>query len=412
VIAACWRAVLTGCDTNFGGCHLSSGLLQTPIQVSVKPTSSIPQPRTRGVRVAYGPWAALGLVTLFAAAACGPTILPEDARVPKDDGGAVNSGGSSGSGGARAGGSGGGAGQVGQGGTGGGNVISTIDAGVGNGGSGGSTGVPDAGQGGQSTGGQPGQGGGGAGAGGMGGGGGKIDAGGGGAGAGGADADAPDTAAAISCAGSTFALCEDFEGSATINSGLWKIVASKGTVTLDTTRAAGGSKNSVHVHVDPGSDTEVGLTETKTFPALKGGFFARAFIYIPSTDKDLNFTGDRHSRLFYAEGGAPYGEYALGIWNGGIIQNHYSPNDDSQDSKKLPPFDQWFCLEYELDASAGRVAAYLDGVEMTELRHTGWPATNLVNLTFGVTRFGSFPKSEDIWFDNIAVSNTRIGCTR
>ena len=224
-------------------------------------------------------------------------------------------------------------------------------------------------------------------------------------------APADGSAAAVGCAGSTFALCEDFEGAA-IDAKLWKIVAQKGTVTLDPMRGAAGSKHSVHVHVDPGSDTEVGLVESKTFPALKGGFFARAFIFIPSTDKDLNFTGDRHSRLFYAEGANPYGEYALGIWNGGIIQNHYSQSDDSQDSKKLPPFDQWFCLEYELDAAAGRVAAYLDGVELTELRHNGWPATNVASLVFGVTRFGAFPKSEDIWFDNLAVSNTRIGCTR
>jgi hypothetical protein len=367
--------------------------------------------------------AVLSALLLVAAGGCGPTKLPEDARASPGTGGGTAGGPGSGGGAGSAGGQPGGAGQ-------GGNVVSNIDAGIGPG----SGGAPGAGTGGQG-GGSGGQGAGGAGAGGAGGqgrgGAGGLAGGGlGGAGLGGSPGaggsglggttgaggqggqSGPDAAVAIGCAGSSFALCDDFESGDVIDPNLWKIAAGKGSVTLDTSQGAGGSNRSVHVHVDPGADAAVGLTESKTFPALKGGFFVRAFVYIPSINKEMNFTGDRHSRLFYAAGQMPYGEYALGIWNGGIIQNHYSPTDDSVDSKTLPPFDRWFCFEYELDSVAGRVAAYLDGAEMTELRHTGWPATNVINLTVGVTRFGMFPVAEDIWFDNIAVSNTRIGCGR
>jgi hypothetical protein len=213
------------------------------------------------------------------------------------------------------------------------------------------------------------------------------------------------------CAGSTFALCEDFESGA-LDSKVWKLTQSKGTATLDASRAARGSHYSVHVHVDPGSDTMVGLTESKTFPALKAALFARAFIFIPGAMATALFNGDRHSRLIYAQGATPYGEYALGIWNGGIIQNHYSKTDDSQDTKMLPPFDEWFCLEYELDSAAGNVKAYLNDVEITALRHTGWPASNIDTLMFGVDRYGSFPVAEDIWFDDLVVDSARIGCMR
>jgi hypothetical protein len=182
-------------------------------------------------------------------------------------------------------------------------------------------------------------------------------------------------------------------------------------VTLDGARAARGSKTSVHVHVEPGGDTTVGLVESKTFPALKAGLFARAFIYIPGAMTTSLFTGDRHTRLIYAQGSIPYGEYALGIWNGGLIQNHYSQTDDSQDTKMLPPFDQWFCLEYQLDSAAGNVRAYLNDVEITALRHDGWPASNIDTLMFGVDRFGNFPVAEDLWFDDLVVDNARIGCT-
>jgi hypothetical protein len=213
------------------------------------------------------------------------------------------------------------------------------------------------------------------------------------------------------CAGSTFAICEDFESGA-LDATRWKLAQSKGTVTLDSSRANRGSKYSLHVHVDPGSDTMVGITESTTFPALKAGLFARAFLFIPSAMSTSLFTGDRHSRLIYAQGATPYGEYALGIWNGGLIQNHYSDSDDSQDTKMLPPFDAWFCLEYQLDSAAGDVKAYLNDVEITALRHDGWPASNIDTLMFGVDRYGSFPVAEDIWFDDLVVDSQRIGCAR
>jgi len=219
-----------------------------------------------------------------------------------------------------------------------------------------------------------------------------------------------DGARRAGCVGSAFALCEDFESGA-LDTKVWKLTQNKGTVTLDATRAASG-KYSAHVHVEPGSDTTVGLVESKTFPTLKTGLHARAFIYIPGAMTTSLFTGDRHSRLIYAQGATPYGEYALGIWNGGLIQNHYSKTDDSQDTKMLPPFDQWFCLEYELDAAAGNVRAYLNDVEITALRHDGWPATNVDTLMFGVDRFGSFPVAEDLWFDDLVVDAARIGCAR
>jgi hypothetical protein len=225
------------------------------------------------------------------------------------------------------------------------------------------------------------------------------------------DSGVPDASTpAVGCAGSTFALCEDFEGAQGL-SAQWTVSASHGTATLDTTRSRASSGHSLHVHVDTGSDTTVGIIEKKTFPALKGGFYARAFIFIPSASSTSLFTGDRHTRLIYGLGANPYNEYALGIWNGGLIQNHYSPNDDSVDTQMLPPFDQWFCLEYHLDATTGTVAAYLDDVEIVALRHSGWPSTNITQLMFGADRFGNFPVAEEIWFDDIAVDTQRIGCT-
>jgi hypothetical protein len=41
-------------------------------------------------------------------------------------------------------------------------------------------------------------------------------------------------------------------------------VVKKGTVTVDATRGARGSHSSMHVHIDSGSDTMVGPTETET----------------------------------------------------------------------------------------------------------------------------------------------------
>jgi hypothetical protein len=209
------------------------------------------------------------------------------------------------------------------------------------------------------------------------------------------------------CVGSPFALCDDFESGA-IDQGLWTLSTGKGSVTVDTARGARGSQSSVHVHVNIGGDAEVGIRESKTFPTLAKAFFSRAFIFIPALNSQNLFTGDLHTRLMY--GNASNGEYALGIWNGGIIQNHYNPNDDSKDTKLLPPFDTWFCLEWEL-ASDGGVKAYLDDQEITALQ-AKWPPAMVQTLTFGATRFGNFKVAEDIWFDDVAVDSARIGCTR
>ena len=51
-------------------------------------------------------------------------------------------------------------------------------------------------------------------------------------------------------------------------------------------------------------------------------------------------------------------------------------------------------------------------MEITALRHDGWPPSNIDTLMFGVDRYGSFPVAEDIWFDDLAVDSARIGCTR
>jgi hypothetical protein len=212
---------------------------------------------------------------------------------------------------------------------------------------------------------------------------------------------------ATGCVGSSFALCDDFESGA-IDKGVWMLATGSGAVTLDPSRGARGSQASVHVHVNIGGDAEVGIRESKTFPTLAKAFFSRAFIFIPALNSQNLFTGDLHTRLMY--GNASNGEYALGIWNGGIIQNHYNPNDDSKDTKLLPPFDQWFCLEWELD-SDGSVKAYLDDAEITALR-AKWPPAMVQTLTFGATRFGNFKVAEELWFDDIAVDSQRIGCTR
>jgi hypothetical protein len=55
---------------------------------------------------------------------------------------------------------------------------------------------------------------------------------------------------------------------------------------------------------------------------------------------------------------------------------------------------------------------YLNDVEISALRHDGWPASNIDTLMFGVDRYGDFPVAEDIWFDDLVVDSQRIGCTR
>ena len=82
----------------------------------------------------------------------------------------------------------------------------------------------------------------------------------------------------------------------------------------------------------------------------------------------------------------------------------------------------WICIEFSFDETAGLLETWVDGQSVPGLivdatathdvdaqwhRMGAW-RPNLVNVRFGWESYGSRPAA--LWFDDIAMASSRIGC--
>ncbi|WP_078857045.1 hydrolase [Streptomyces sp. NBRC 109706] len=86
------------------------------------------------------------------------------------------------------------------------------------------------------------------------------------------------------------------------------------------------------------------------------------------------------------------------------------------------PVDEWVCLEYQLDGSAGLLETWLNGEQVVGLVVDGEPthdidsqwlnradwAPDVVDLRLGWESYGE--GADTLWYDDIAVGTTRTGC--
>jgi hypothetical protein len=204
---------------------------------------------------------------------------------------------------------------------------------------------------------------------------------------------------AVKCPNSNYLVCDDFEG-ATLDP-QWD---PSGNVSIDTTMAARGS----HALHSVGGDALISLHTTVPFDGQR--LWGRMFVYVPgrlsaqlanhinistaSGNNDLNtnctygvmFGGDSMGALFYQE-------------NPGV-------DTSALDLSTPVPLDRWFCVEWDFNGVAKQTGVYLDGqlLNMTELDgyHPPINATLSVGVQFTL---------DEAWFDSVAFSRTRIGCS-
>ncbi|SOD63952.1 hypothetical protein SAMN06297387_113111 [Streptomyces zhaozhouensis] len=86
------------------------------------------------------------------------------------------------------------------------------------------------------------------------------------------------------------------------------------------------------------------------------------------------------------------------------------------------PVDQWSCLEFQLDGTAGLLETWLDGERVEGLVVDGEPtqdvdqqwlnrgdwAPDVVDLRLGWESYGE--GADTLWYDDVAVGTTRTGC--
>lgn len=211
------------------------------------------------------------------------------------------------------------------------------------------------------------------------------------------------------------AISDDFEG-ATLDGARWRVLGAEGhqaplagTAVLDGGRAHGG-RQSLHVHD--------GFIETATPGAA---FYVRAFVWF---DAD---PGEGHWMSWVGVGPGAAGDTEVRY--GGhydILEANYFGNDDEviSDPKGYcaptcehgvaVPVERWACVELYFGKDETRF--WLDGDEIEALHVTSWrnqappwsPAYDRVR--FGFHDFQGAPV--DVWYDDIALDEQRIGCAR
>lgn len=230
-----------------------------------------------------------------------------------------------------------------------------------------------------------------------------------------------------SCSG--LALCDDFEGvdaGGVPSSSRWSIVtpncSGTGRISIDGAQAHSGSR-SVRVdggggycnHVFMSSSAISGLGTT-----VYGRFFVRLENLLDSSH--VTFLAMRDA----GDGGK---DVRMGGQSGILMWNRES--DDATLPALSPtgiglskPFEtrRWTCIEFHVDQAANTWETWMDGVAVQGLtvdgtptpdvdeqwlRKTGW-RPSLSDFRIGWESYGG--TTQTLWFDDVALSATRIGC--
>lgn len=211
-------------------------------------------------------------------------------------------------------------------------------------------------------------------------------------------------------------LCEGFEGP--LDARLWTVVEDHGgVVRVDADRAARGL-SALHVHAAPSGGSRATITETRTFATPHDTLFVRAFVYTTSP------LPEGHDDLFSVTGTDDRYQIALAIGGDQFKPLYHDPASEYSvwpETSPAFPTDRWACIEWQIDEARHQVRTFVDDVEVTEIAVTGserpvWTIPEAASLTLGVFLFHDETATSsagfDFFIDELAVSETRVGCAR
>jgi hypothetical protein len=214
--------------------------------------------------------------------------------------------------------------------------------------------------------------------------------------------DAPVEAGPAGCRDAGYLFCDDFEGPLD----QWIQNATNGTVTTDSSFACSGL-SSLHVtevvsSPRTGEIYGVGLLHQAQTP-LPADVFVRAFVRITTRPTpDIAFL-----QLFSGSSGVQE-EINSGVY-GGENYNFDPYKTWSGPSARLGPCE---CVEMEVDGLAGHVRVWINGQNLTDTDYGAnvFPAFDTVQIGPSV-KAGVQPIVEELWVDDFAYNDMRIGCT-
>jgi hypothetical protein len=213
----------------------------------------------------------------------------------------------------------------------------------------------------------------------------------GGSNSGGSNSGGSGGGAATDCA--TLKLCDGFEGDApAAGASPWK---KTGTVEVVTDQHHGGTK-SLHISAPNTANFSANINTTKTFPAAD--FWGRAWVRLKGDGGGhqmyiaVNLSGDQ-LRLMNR----------LGSDN---PQVNFQKSDKFYNTGVKITQETWFCYEWHVTTSA--VTIMIDGKATNTGAVPG--ITGGTSILFGYQRYATGTGAGEIWYDDIALNDTQIGC--
>lgn len=230
------------------------------------------------------------------------------------------------------------------------------------------------------------------------------------------------------CAGSELSLCDGFEG-ATIDTALWTVAASSNNVVELASDQAARGQQSVHIKNQGGFGY---LLNESFFPAPNNDYFGRMFLRVKrfSTVEWAHWTvgegagtGDGSKIRVGGQYRTDLGKNRWGVGSDGGKTGDWTSHDQDPDGKPTePPTDTWVCLEWEHRGSENVTRFFVDGVEHPSLATTaqdhGGTASEdyilpqMTSFWFGFWQYQADPEPFDVWIDELALDESRIGCEK
>jgi hypothetical protein len=229
------------------------------------------------------------------------------------------------------------------------------------------------------------------------------------------------------CAGSTYAVCQDFEATAagSTPAGNWSLPTSNygtGTVTVASDSAARGS-HSLKVTIAAGGSTERYL-QLKNLGALASGHFGRIFFRIQGPTATSFIHWDlilgagpymgQNRRIRWGNTGTGVGTTS-GNWS--WIYNIEQGDTGVEARTSHPVLNTWMCVEWQWDATNQKIRFYFNDAEVQALHvdttlpnGTALQVPTFTSLNFGLAKYQNTTTDLAFWIDEIALDTQRIGC--
>jgi hypothetical protein len=178
---------------------------------------------------------------------------------------------------------------------------------------------------------------------------------------------------------------------------------------VDSTRAARGKRS---LHITRASAGASLMRETRTLPATNGAYYGRVFLWIDQWPTS-NFV--HYSLAIGYSGGTAVrmgGQFQTGRLK--YLFNIQPPAQGPPETGLVDyvdpvPVKTWQCIEWSMDSTKGEMRMWVDGKELTRLHWlTQFPV--LSSLAIGWEQYQSGTPAYDVWIDEIAIADSRIGC--